>query len=107
MKDMPGAPFDASLPSQGLTKSQLSRAPPPSTLIVPSNTPKSGQKQELVVHVQRPRDSQSLRRIHAVIEAVMEHGPDFEALIMEREKYNENYAFLFDSNVPPPLLLCV
>jgi len=40
-----------------------------------------------------------LRRIHAVIESVADYGPDFEALLMEREKGNENYAFLFDSNV--------
>jgi len=42
-----------------------------------------------------------LRRIHAVVEGVFEYGPDFEALLIEREKANENYAFLFDSNVGP------
>jgi hypothetical protein len=42
-----------------------------------------------------------LRRIHAVIENVADYGPEFEALLMEREKGNENYAFLFDSNVTP------
>jgi hypothetical protein len=35
-----------------------------------------------------------------VIEGVTDYGTDFEALLMEREKYNEDYAFLFDSNVP-------
>ena len=99
MKDIPSAPFDATIPSQALSKSQLSRAPPPSSLVVPSNPPKWGQPQQLVVRVQRPRDSRALRRIHAVIEGVMEYGPDFEALLMEREKFNEDYAFLFDSNV--------
>jgi len=99
VKDIPSAPFDASVPTQALSKSQLSRAPPPSSLVVPVNTPKWGQTQQLVVRVQRPRDARSLRRIHAVIEAVMEYGPDFEALIVEREKFNEDYAFLFDSNV--------
>ena len=101
VKDIPSAPFDASIPTQALSKSQLSRAPPPSSLIVPTNAPKWGQPQQLVVRVQRPRDSRALRRIHAVIEGVMEYGPDFEALLMEREKFNEDYAFLFDSNVPP------
>ena len=101
MKDIPSAPFDASIPTQALSKSQLSRAPPPSSLIVPTNVPKWGQPQQLVVRVQRPRDSRALRRIHAVIEGVMEYGPDFEALLMEREKFNEDYAFLFDTNVGP------
>jgi U2-associated protein SR140 len=52
-----------------------------------------------VVRVQRPYDPRVLRRIHAVIEAVVQYGPEFEALLMEREKQNEDYAFLFDSNV--------
>ena len=52
-----------------------------------------------MVKVQRPRDPIVLRRIHAVIQAVDEYGPDFEALLMERESENEDYAFLFDSNV--------
>jgi Surp module len=68
-------------------------------LTVPVNAPKWGQTQQRVVRVQRPRDAQQLRRIHAVIEGVSEYGPEFEALLMEREKYNEDYAFLFDSNV--------
>jgi hypothetical protein len=42
-----------------------------------------------------------VRRIHAVIEGVADYGSDFEALLMEREKHNEDYAFLFDSNVIP------
>jgi hypothetical protein len=102
VKDVPSAPFDASVPSTGLSKAQLSRAPPPSSLLVPTNIPKWGQKQELQVRVERPRDARALRRIHGVIEGVADYGPDFEALIMEREKQNEDYAFLFDSNVSPP-----
>jgi hypothetical protein len=82
-----------------LSKGQLSRAPPPTSLLVPANVPKWGQKQELQVRVQRPRDARALRRIHGVIEAVADYGPEFEALLMEREKENEDYAFLFDSNV--------
>lgn len=96
---MPSAPFNASVPSQALSKSQLSRAPPPTSLLVPANVPKWGQTQQLTVKVQRPRDARAVRRIHAVIEGVTDYGPDFEALLMEREKYNEDYAFLFDSNV--------
>lgn len=99
MKDAPSAPFDAGVPSTALSKGQLSRAPPPTSLLVPANVPKWGQKQELQVRVQRPRDARALRRIHGVIEAVADYGPEFEALLMEREKENEDYAFLFDSNV--------
>jgi hypothetical protein len=105
VKDVPSAPFNASVPTQALSKSQLSRAPPPSSLLVPANVPKWGQAQQLVVRVQRPRDARAVRRIHAVIECVTDYGTDFEALLMEREKYNEDYAFLFDSNVSPRLTL--
>jgi len=101
VKDTPTAPFNASVPSQSLSKAQLSRAPPPASLNVPLNVPKWGQKELLEVNVQRPRDPTVLRRIHAVIQGVAEYGPDFEALLMEHEKFNEDYAFLFDSNVPP------
>ena len=55
-----------------------------------------------MIRVQRPTDARMLRRIHAVIEGILAHGPDFEALLMEREKENEHYAFLFDSNVAFP-----
>ena len=101
VKDKPTAPFNASVPTQSLSKAQLSRAPPPASLNVPPNVPKWGQKEQLEVIVQRPRDPIVLRRIHAVIQGVAEYGPDFEALLMEHEKFNEDYAFLFDSNVPP------
>jgi Surp module len=96
---VPKAPFDASVPSQVLSKSQLSKAPPPSSLLAPTNMPKWGQPQQLTVRVQRPRDPRALRRIHAVIEGAADYGPEFEALLMEREKNNEDYSFLFDSNV--------
>jgi len=102
-KDIPSAPFGASVPTQTLTKAQLSRAPPPSVLVVPSQVPKWGQPQQLVVRVQRPMNSKTVRRIHSVIEGVAEYGPPFEALLMERERFNEDYAFLFDSTVGIPL----
>ena len=105
VKDVVTAPFNSGTGHESLTKAQLSRAPPPSSLItVPANVPKWGQSQQLFVRVERPRDPRMLRRIHAVIESVMEYGAEFEALLMERESGNENYAFLFDSNVPSPLL---
>jgi U2-associated protein SR140 len=100
-KDRPSAPFNAIVPSTALSKSQLSRAPPPSSLLVPSNVPKWGQPQQVVVTISRPRDPIVLRRIHSVIQSVDKFGPDFEALLMERESENEDYAFLFDSNVSP------
>ena len=97
---MTSAPFNATAPTQPLSKSQLSRAPPPTSLLTPANVPKWGQSQQLVVRVQRPHDPRTLRKIHAVIEGVATYGPEFEALLMEQEKENEDYAFLFDSNVP-------
>ena len=103
VKDVVVAPFNARTDSQSLGKAQLSRAPPPSILFAPANVPKWGQSQQLVVKVERPRDPHMLRRIHAVIENVAEYGAEFEALLMEREKGNENYAFLFDANVTPRL----
>src|SRR5271170_4460709 len=103
VKDVVTAPFNSGTGHESLTKAQLSRAPPPSSLItVPANVPKWGQSQQLFVRVERPRDPRMLRRIHAVVESVMEYGAEFEALLMERENGNENYAFLFDSNVPSP-----
>jgi hypothetical protein len=101
--DGPTAPFNANVPIQPLAKAQLSRAPPPSSLL--GTTPKWEQKEQLVVRVQRPRDPRVLRRIHRIIELITSHGADFEALLMEREKHNEDYAFLFDSNVPSLFIL--
>jgi U2-associated protein SR140 len=98
VNEAPSAPFGASVMTQALSKAQLSRAPPPSSLVVPVNMPK-WQKDKIAVRVERPRNAVALRRIHAVIEGVLEYGPDFEALLMEREKFNEDYAFLFDSTV--------
>lgn len=100
-KDIPSAPFDARIPDESLSKAQLSRAPPPSALTTSPNVPKWGQPQQRSVKVQRSHDARQIRRIHKVIEAVIEFGPEFEALLMESEKYNEDYAFLFDSNVFP------
>lgn len=98
VKNIPSAPFNASVSIPSLSKSQLSRAPPPNSLLS-LGTPKW--EQQLSIRVQRPRDARSLRRIHAVIEGITEHGADFESLLMQQQKQNEDYAFLFDSTVIP------
>ena len=40
------------------------------------------------------------RLINRVIERVIRHGADFEALLLAREIRNPDYAFLFDPKVP-------
>jgi len=37
--------------------------------------------------------------IHRMIERVIKYGPDFEALIMDREWNNPKFSFLFQNNV--------
>lgn len=53
----------------------------------------------LHVPVQAPRDIKQLQLIHKVIEAVLEHGPDFEALLMSRPNVQreEKWAWLWDA----------
>ncbi|KAJ3046205.1 U2 snRNP-associated SURP domain-containing protein [Rhizophlyctis rosea] len=47
-----------------------------------------------------PSDPEVLAVIHRTIERVLKHGPDFEALIMDREKNNSKFGFLYDHVSP-------
>ncbi|CAN8098282.1 unnamed protein product [Discula destructiva] len=51
------------------------------------------------VPVQPPRDIKQLRMIHKVVESVLEHGPEFEALLMSRAEVQreEKWAWLWDA----------
>ncbi|KAI9488686.1 hypothetical protein BDB00DRAFT_846998 [Zychaea mexicana] len=49
------------------------------------------------VTVVKPSDIQHVKVIHRMIERVVKHGSAFEAIIMEREKNNPTFAFLFDN----------
>lgn len=53
----------------------------------------------LHVPIQPPKDIKKLRMIHKVIEAVLEHGPEFEALLMSRPdvQREEKWAWLWDA----------
>lgn len=51
------------------------------------------------VPIQPPRDIKQLRMIHKVVESVLEHGPEFEALLMSRPdvQKEEKWAWLWDA----------
>lgn len=51
------------------------------------------------VRVVKPVDIKLMRIIHRMIERVIKYGPMFEATIMEREKQNPRFKFLFDNTV--------
>ncbi|KAK4462703.1 U2 snRNP-associated SURP motif-containing protein [Cladorrhinum samala] len=53
----------------------------------------------LHVPVAAPRDIKQLRMIHKVIESVLEHGPEFEALLMSRPdvQRDEKWAWIWDA----------
>ncbi|KAI0898891.1 hypothetical protein F4806DRAFT_317242 [Annulohypoxylon nitens] len=53
----------------------------------------------LHVPVQAPRDIKQLQLIHKVVEAVLAHGPEFEALLMSRPdvQREERWAWLWDA----------
>lgn len=53
----------------------------------------------LHVPVQPPRDVKQLRMIHKVVEGVLEHGPEFEALLMSRPdvQRGERWAWIWDA----------
>lgn len=51
------------------------------------------------VPIQAPKDVKQLQLIHKVIESVLEHGPEFEALLMSRPdvQREEKWAWLWDA----------
>lgn len=53
----------------------------------------------LHVPVRPPRDIRTLRMIHKVVESVLEHGPEFEALLMSRPdvQREERWAWIWDA----------
>lgn len=53
----------------------------------------------LHVPVQPPRDVKQLRMIHKVVEGVLEHGPELEALLMSRPdvQREERWAWIWDA----------
>ncbi|KAI8138308.1 hypothetical protein BJV82DRAFT_299808 [Fennellomyces sp. T-0311] len=53
-------------------------------------------KPRLEISVVKPTNMQNVKIIHRMIERVIKHGPAFEAIIMDREKDNVKFRFLFD-----------
>jgi len=53
----------------------------------------------LHVPVQPPKDIKRLRMIHKVIEGILQHGPEFEALLMSRPEVqkDEKWAWIWDA----------
>ncbi|KAH7020967.1 uncharacterized protein B0I36DRAFT_252117 [Microdochium trichocladiopsis] len=53
----------------------------------------------LHVPIQAPRDVKQVALIHKVVEAVLEHGPEFEALLMSRPEVqkDEQWAWIWDA----------
>lgn len=70
-------------------------APPPS--YGPAGMPLN--RSLLHVPVRPPKDVKQLRMIHKVIEGVLEHGPEFEALLMSRPdvQREEKWAWIWDA----------
>jgi U2-associated protein SR140 len=97
-------PFGAkavALPSAGRSHPpahhQRGFAPPTSyTPSGPGQLPRNGPL--LHVPVQPPKDIKELRLIHKVIESLLTHGPEFEALLMSRPdvQREEKWAWLWD-----------
>ncbi|KAK9471571.1 uncharacterized protein V1510DRAFT_185471 [Dipodascopsis tothii] len=97
-----GLPFNAAPRSAAPTVNPHLRsyknAPPPSSLRDGAMTGAAGAlaPDQLVVKVQYPDTLRMLRLIHFMVEKVVRHGPAFEAAVMERERRNPDFAFLFD-----------
>ncbi|KAI1341296.1 hypothetical protein F5Y15DRAFT_414411 [Xylariaceae sp. FL0016] len=66
-----------------------------------SYNPPGGLISRTILHVpvQAPSDIKQLQLIHKVIESVLEHGPEFEALLMSRPdvQREEKWAWLWDA----------
>ncbi|KAK9484443.1 hypothetical protein V1527DRAFT_470145 [Lipomyces starkeyi] len=94
-----GFPFNAQLPSDtnwSVPGRAFGNVAPPASL------GSSGVAQQLSrpqIKVQYPDSLQSLRRIHAMVENVIKFGAEFEAVIMQRERKNPDFAFLYDSDL--------
>lgn len=71
---------------------------PPTSYNAPGG-PVGGRGGLLHVPIQPPKDIKKLRMIHKVIESVLEHGPEFEALLMSRPEVQreEKWAWIWDA----------
>ncbi|EPS29769.1 hypothetical protein POX_b03209 [Penicillium oxalicum] len=99
-------PFGAKAVQQNFGGS-LSRAPPPGShrgfappdSYGPGNGRGGGSTK---VEVQAPADIKQLRLIHKTLEMLLNHGPEFEALLMSRPEVQkeEKWAWIWDARSP-------
>ncbi|KAJ5155455.1 hypothetical protein N7492_008258 [Penicillium capsulatum] len=99
-------PFGAKNAQPNFTGS-LNRAPPPGphrAFAPPSsygpNVGRGGLSME--IDVKAPSDIKQLRLIHKTLENLLNHGPEFEALLMSRSEVqrDEKWAWLWDARSP-------
>ncbi|XP_062522101.1 U2 snRNP-associated SURP motif-containing protein-like [Corticium candelabrum] len=102
---IPPAPFY--VPPE-MREHQLPAMPPPPSGLPfnaqhrkrPENTGDSLDLEDCIVRVVIPHDKDLLRLIHRMIEFLVHEGPEFEAIIMQREINNSSFSFLFDCQSP-------
>ncbi|KAK6358472.1 U2 snRNP-associated SURP domain-containing protein [Orbilia blumenaviensis] len=93
------APFNACPVFSGAGRGGFGRGgfAPPSSFGHSSST--SANNSKYVVSVNAPKDLKTLRLIHKTVEAVITHGPEFEALLMAMPSIisDERYFWLWDN----------
>ncbi|KAJ3170030.1 U2 snRNP-associated SURP domain-containing protein [Geranomyces variabilis] len=58
------------------------------------------------IKVVRPASQETTMYIHRLIERVLQLGPQFEAVIADRERSNPRFSFLFDTDSPEHFYYC-
>ena len=83
--------------SRALPPSQRGGIPPPSSYAPSKTGPRGSQASQVTVNP--PTSVKQLKLIHKTIEAVLEHGPEFEALLMSRPEVQRDrkWAWLWDA----------
>ncbi|XP_072180358.1 U2 snRNP-associated SURP motif-containing protein-like [Diadema setosum] len=94
-----GLPFNAQLKQS--SKRDIPKLPPPGIPLTEEQDDELNETlKEAVVKVVIPTERPLLQVIHRMIEFVVNEGPMFEAMIMNREINNPMFRFLFDNQTP-------
>jgi len=102
-------PFGARMKQSGPPNASLGRAPPPPGMHRGGYAPPTSYEQNAYsqqgrfeVQVTPPSDIRELKLIHKTVEAVLKHGPEFEALLMTRPEVQRDvkWAWLWDTRSP-------
>lgn len=90
----------SSLSRAPLPHFQRGAVPPPSSYAPNQQGPRNSQAMQVTVNP--PSSVTQIKDIHKTIEAVLEHGPEFEALLMTRPEVQreEKWAWLWDARSP-------